>query len=435
MEGLRYETQIQDKKIQGILGRLKKDAKEKLKRKSKDAFFKEVFYETQNEINIVYENFKFKDVSRKIISGFSIREAKPGPDSFYAESKLIFPNYDIEIPTEKIIKLIKKKSEIFKDCKSFKLTFKGTRRLKFVENTLGNSAFDDSVKLYLVVQVVYEKNGKIGTARESISGEKLDDFEKLDEIFDEIVKRAKRQTEEGKSVSGKMPVVILSSAGGVFVHECIGHAVEADHIAKNLSVFKGKLGEKIGSDIVNIVDDPTYPHQRGTHRVDDEGTPAKRNVIVENGILKNYIVDLKYSFILGIPPTSSGKRESYEVPPIPRMTNTIILPGESPPDQIIRECWKGILIKKLDGGEVDTATGDFVFGIEEGYEIEMGKIGEMIKKGVIMGKADESLKRIVKLGNDLGFSPGTCGKDGQWVPVSDAQPTALFEELLVGTPE
>ncbi len=433
MEGLGYETH--DKKLERILGSLKKDAKEKIRYKSKESFFKEVFYETQNEINIVYENFKFKDVSRKIIGGFSIREVKRGPDSFYSESKIIFPSYDIEIPINRITNLIKKKSEIFKDCKSFKIAFKGTRRLKFVENTLGNSAFDDSIKLYVVVQAVYEKNGKIGTARESISGEKLEDFEKLDEIFDEIVKRAKRQTEEGKRVSGKMPVVILSSAGGVFVHECIGHAVEADHIAKNLSVFKDKLGEKIGSDIVNIVDDPTFPNQRGTHKVDDEGTPALRNVIVENGILKNYIVDLKFSFILGLKPTSSGKRESYEVPPIPRMTNTIILPGESSPDDVIKECWKGILIKKLDGGEVDTATGDFVFGIEEGYEIEMGKVGEMIKKGVIMGKADESLKRIVKLANDLGFSPGTCGKDGQWVPVSDAQPTTLFEELLVGTPE
>lgn len=419
-----------------ILNRLEKKANSFISEKDKDSFFSEAFFETQNILQVVIENLEVRSAERKIISGFSIREAKMGSDKLSSKSQIIFPENlsRLELSESEVVKFLKKKSEILKDSTNFRVVFRGVRRLKFVKNSLGKSAFEDSTKLYIVVKVIFQKDGKIATARESIAGENLKDYENIEEIFNEVLVRAKKQLEGGVKVSGRVPVVIMSSAGGVFVHECIGHALEADHIFKGLSVFKDKLGQKIGSDIVTIVDDPTWAHQRGTHKFDDEGTPAIRNVLVENGYLKNYIIDLKHSFILNMPPTSSGKRESYQYPPIPRMTNTIILPVNGvKPEEVIRECWNGILIKKLDGGEVDTATGDFVFGIEEGYKIENGKIGDMIYKGVLMGKAQESLKRIVKLAEDIGFSPGTCGKDGQWVPVSDAQPTALFEELIIGT--
>ena len=425
-----------EQNLEDILKQLEKRTNSFLSEKDKDSLFREAFFETQNILQVVIENLEVKSAERKITSGFSLREAKMGSDKLSSNSKLIFPENlsRLELSETEVVRFLKQKSEVLKDATSFRVAFRGVRRLKFVKNSLGNSAFEDSTKLYIVVSVIFRKDGKIATARESISGEDLKDYENIEEVFNEVLGRAKKQLEGGVKVSGRVPVVIMSSAGGVFVHECIGHALEADHIFRGLSVFKDKLGQKIGSDIVTIVDDPTWPHQRGTHKFDDEGTPAARNVLVENGYLKNYIVDLKHSFILNMPPTSSGKRESYQYPPIPRMTNTIILPVKGvKPEEVIRECWNGILIKKLDGGEVDTATGDFVFGIEEGYKIENGKIGEMIYKGVLMGKAQESLKRIVKLAEDIGFSPGTCGKDGQWVPVSDAQPTALFEELIIGT--
>lgn len=411
---------------------LRKEADEILSSKERDSFFKEVFFETKEELYLVYENFRFTEVSRKIKSGFSVREVKPGADRFSAKSRFLFPA-NLELSERSVMRLLRKSAGTLKDAKSFRIFFHAERRVKFIRNSLGVEAFDDSVKLYLGYRITVEKNGEIGTARETMSGEKISDFQDLEEFFLKGAKRAEKFTKGAVKISGKMPVVLMSSAGGVFVHECIGHAVEADHIAKGLSVFQNKLGEKVGSEIVNIVDDPTYPGQRGTHTIDDEGVKAtRRNEIVKDGVLVGFISDMKYSFLLGIPPTSSGKRESYEFPAIPRMTNTIMLPGKDNPRDIIKSAWKGILIKKLDGGEVNTATGDFVFGIEEGYVIEQGKVGSPIKKGVLMGKADESLMRIVMLGKDLGFSPGTCGKEGQWVPVSDAQPTTLFEELIVG---
>jgi len=192
------------------------------------------------------------------------------------------------------------------------------------------------------------------------------------------------------------------------------------------------LGEEIASELISVVDDATIPHMRGTFAFDDEGTPSERTVLVENGILKNYLFDRFHGLKYERPSTGNGRRESYRYRPIPRMSNTIILPGKDKPENIISSVDDGIYVVKMGGGQVDTVRGDFVFEIQEGYTIEKGNIGPMVKNATIMGNGPKILREIDMVGNDLGFGIGTCGKDGQGVPVSDAQPTLRIPEIIIG---
>ncbi len=225
---------------------------------------------------------------------------------------------------------------------------------------------------------------------------------------------------------GRMPVVLSSEAGGTMVHEAIGHGLEADLARQGLSVYKDRLGTAVGSPLVTIVDDGAVPGRRGSFGVDDEGTPPGRTVLVEKGVLKGFLHDRLSAMRDGVPPTGNGRRESYRHRPIPRMSNTLILPGSAPPEEILRPVARGLLVVKMGGGQVNTVTGDFMFEVAEGYRIENGARGERVRGATITGNGPEALSMIEAVGTDLGFGLGTCGKDGQGVPVGDAQPTLRF---------
>jgi TldD protein len=241
--------------------------------------------------------------------------------------------------------------------------------------------------------------------------------------------RAVRALHASRLPGGRMPVVLSSEAGGTMVHEAIGHGLEADLALRGLSVYQDRLGERIGSSAVSIVDDATLPGRRGSFGIDDEGTPGQRTLLVEHGVLKGFLHDRLSSLRDGAAATGNGRRESYRHKPIPRMTNTVILPGATPPAEVLSGVDRGLLVVKMGGGQVNTVTGDFMFEVAEGYRIEGGRRGEPVRGATITGNGPEVLSMIDRVGSDLGFGLGTCGKDGQGVPVGDAQPT-----LSIGPP-
>lgn len=229
-----------------------------------------------------------------------------------------------------------------------------------------------------------------------------------------------------------MPVVISAAAGGTMIHEAVGHGLEADLVQQGLSVYSNKKGQQIASELVTVIDDSTLPNRRGSFRFDDEGRPSQRTVLVEKGILKGFMYDRFTAMKDKCASTANGRRESYESRPIPRMTNTFIAPGGSDPQEIIRSVDRGFFVKKMGGGQVNTVTGEFVFEVSEGYIVEKGQISEPVRGATLIGNGPEVLRSIDMVGNDLGFSIGTCGKDAQGVPVSDAMPTVRIPDIVVG---
>lgn len=229
-----------------------------------------------------------------------------------------------------------------------------------------------------------------------------------------------------------MPVVVSSEAGGTMIHEAIGHGLEADLAQQGLSVYSKKVGLQIASPLVTIIDDSTLPNKRGSFRFDDEGVESQRSVLVEKGILKGYMHSRLTAKKEGIQSTGNGRRQSYKYRPIPRMTNTFIEPGDGKPGDIVKSVDKGFYVRKMGGGQVNTVTGEFVFEVSEGYLIENGKVGEPVRGATLIGNGPEVLNSIDMVGSDLGFAIGTCGKDAQGVPVSDAMPTVRIPEMVVG---
>lgn len=299
----------------------------------------------------------------------------------------------------------------------------------------GVIAEDERIHTLAWIQVVAEEGDVLQTGYEPVGG--FIGFELFEEVsFEEIAlktaKRAVAMLTARKAPGGRMPVVISGEAGGTMIHEAIGHGLEADLAREGLSVYSNKIGELVASPLITVIDDPTLPNKRGSFRFDDEGAPSRRTVLVEKGVLKGYIYDRLTAIKDRTVSTGNGRRQSYRHRPIPRMTNTFIAPGESNPQEIISSVDKGLFIKKMGGGQVNTATGEFVFDVSEGYTIEGGKIAEPLRGATLIGNGPEVLKSIDMVGNDPGFSLGTCGKDMQAVPISDAMPTVRIPEIVVG---
>ncbi|MFN3739521.1 MAG: TldD/PmbA family protein [Thermodesulfovibrionales bacterium] len=302
-------------------------------------------------------------------------------------------------------------------------------------NSSGRIAEDKRTYITFVIHIIASQDGELQASHESIGG--LTGFEifEREDPFAAAEKAAKRvlmMLRARKAPAGRMPVVISSEAGGTMIHEAIGHGLEADLSQNGLSVFSGKKGQKVASELITVIDDATLEGKRGSFRFDDEGTVSQKTLLVEKGVLKNFMYDIVTSMKDGVAPTGNGRRESYRHKPIPRMTNTLIAPGKDSPQEIIRTVERGLFVKKMGGGQVNTVTGDFVFEVQEGYLIEKGKISEPLRGATLTGNGPEVLKSIDMVGNDLGFSIGTCGKDSQGVPVSDAMPTVRIPELVVG---
>ncbi|RQW89291.1 MAG: TldD/PmbA family protein [Geobacter sp.] len=304
-----------------------------------------------------------------------------------------------------------------------------------IANSLGDFIETGRTGTVFLTQVVASQGEVIQTGYEPIGGFRgfeLFDATSPEEVARTAAGRALMMLSARKAPAGTMPVVISSEAGGTMVHEAIGHGLEADLAQAGMSVYTGKLGTQVASPLITVIDDATIPHARGSYSHDDEGVAGQKTVLVENGILKCYLYDRLSAMKDGCASTGNGRRESYHAKPIVRMTNTLIAPGESSPEGIVKEVSQGLFVKKMGGGQVNTVTGDFVFEVSEGYLIQNGTIGEPVRGATLTGNGPDVLKKVTKIGNDLGFGIGTCGKDGQGAPVSDAQPTLLISEITVG---
>ena len=250
----------------------------------------------------------------------------------------------------------------------------------------------------------------------------------------EAVRQAAVQLEAKPAPAGTMPVVLGSGWPGILLHEAVGHGLEGDFNRKGVSAFSGKIGQKVASELCTIVDDGTIANRRGSLAVDDEGTPAQNTVLIENGILRGYMQDKLNARLMGVTATGNGRRESFAHVPMPRMTNTYMLAGRHDPEEIIASVDKGIYAPNFGGGQVDITSGKFVFSASEAYLIENGKVTAPLKGAMLIGDGPEALHKVSMVGNDLELDTGvgTCGKEGQSVPVGVGQPTLKIDELTVG---
>jgi TldD protein len=250
----------------------------------------------------------------------------------------------------------------------------------------------------------------------------------------EAVRQALVNLEAVAAPAGSMPVVLGPGWPGILLHEAIGHGLEGDFNRKGTSAFSGLVGQQVASPLCTVVDDGTISGRRGSLNVDDEGIPAQNTVLIENGILKGYMQDRMNAGLMGVSSTGNGRRESYAHLPMPRMTNTYMLAGEHDPQEIIAAVDKGIYAVNFGGGQVDITSGKFVFSASEAYMIENGKVTRPVKGATLIGNGPEVLKHVSMLGNDLQLDSGvgTCGKEGQSVPVGVGQPTMLVDKLTVG---
>jgi TldD protein len=311
-----------------------------------------------------------------------------------------------------------------------------SRRQILVANSEGVLASDDQVRTRFSVSCVANGDTGLQTGRESVGatvGFEMFDQVVVEELARAAATRALTKLAARPAPSGSLPVVIKQGSGGVLFHEACGHGLEADHIAKDVSVFTGRVGQLVASPLVTLVDDGTMGPEWGALAVDDEGHPAGRNVLIENGILTDYMWDWLRARKQGRPSSGNGRRESYQHLPMVRMTNTYVIAGSDDPDEIVRQTPNGVYVAQLGGGQVNTATGDFVFGMTEAYLIEDGRITEPLRDANLIGNGPEVLRNIDAVGTDFAMgSPGMCGKQGQGVPVGDGQPTLRVSALTVG---
>ncbi|HVE14148.1 MAG TPA: TldD/PmbA family protein [Elusimicrobiota bacterium] len=316
------------------------------------------------------------------------------------------------------------------------ITYAERRKSYAVLNSDGEQRAHARSTVIFVVSVTAAKDGVLQTGTEVLGS--LKGFE-LSGALDPVraAGAAARLAVEKLSApvarAGEMPVVLAASAGGTFVHEAIGHSLEADHVQEGSSPhYVGKLGKVVAPEFLSIVDDPTLPFARGSYPFDDEGCPARPTPLVQNGVLVDYLYDRVTARRGKAEPNAHGRRESFRHRPIPRMSNLYIAPGKDDPADILRSLDRGLLVTRMGGGQVNTATGEFVFGVDEGFWVEGGKIRHRVRDANMLGVGPEVLASIDRLGWDIGWGIGTCGKDGQGVPVSDGQPTLRIPKLLIG---
>lgn len=287
--------------------------------------------------------------------------------------------------------------------------------------------------LVFIVHVTGRLGNMLQTGHESVGGQvgmEIFDEDLVNRVANVSTSRALMMLRAREAPSGRMPVVLESEAGGTMIHEAVGHGLEADIVGEKMSVYAGCLGKKIAGEAVSVIDDPTMPNKRGSYPFDDEGIKSRPNFLIKQGSLQGFMYDRLSALKQGAETTGNGRRESYRYKPIPRMSNTYIAPSVWNPEEILKSTPFGLLVRKMGGGEVNTVNGDFVFEVAEGYLIENGSHGDPVRGATLVGNGPKVLMNIDMVGNDLGFSIGTCGKDGQGAPVSDAQPT-----VRIGTPD
>ena len=313
-----------------------------------------------------------------------------------------------------------------------------THEVVLVVRSDGAIAGDVRPLVRLSVTVIVESNGRREQGSSGGGGRfTYDYFSRADQAFSyarEAVRQALVNLDAVEAPAGTMPVVLGPGWPGILLHEAIGHGLEGDFNRKGTSAFAGKLGQRVASEQCTVVDDGTIPDRRGSLNVDDEGTTTQKTVLIENGILKGYMQDTLNARLMGVAPTGNGRRESYAHLPMPRMTNTYMLAGKYDPGEIIASVERGLYAVNFGGGQVDITSGKFVFSASEAYLIENGKITRPVKGATLIGNGPDVLTRVSMVGNDLQLDPGvgTCGKEGQSVPVGVGQPTLKIDGLTVG---
>ena len=308
------------------------------------------------------------------------------------------------------------------------------RREVQVANSDGLLSGDDRTRIRLGSQVVARDGDRVEAGSESLAGHA--GFELFDgdpaRVADEAARRALTMLGARPAPAGRMAVVVGNGFGGVLFHEATGHGLESDAVQKHASVYVGRLGERLAGTLLTAYDDGTMPGEWGTDAIDDEGTPCQATRVIDEGELCFYLYDLTRARKDDKPSTGNGRRQSFRHLPIPRMTNTYIAPGDATRDEIIGDVKQGLYAVSFAGGQVDPATGDFVFGVSEGYLIENGKVTAPVRGATLIGNCLDVLKRIDAVADDLDMKSGFCGKDGQTVPVGTGQPTVRIAEITVG---
>jgi TldD protein len=318
------------------------------------------------------------------------------------------------------------------------VSLSGSHETIMVANQDGALAADVRPLVRMNVTVIVEENGR--REQGSMGGGGRSDYSffinqnKALEFGKEAVRLALVNLEADEAPAGNMTVVLGPGWPGILLHEAIGHGLEGDFNRKGTSAFSGRVGERVASDLCTVVDDGTLQGRRGSLTIDDEGTPTEQTVLIEKGILKGYMQDKLNARLMGVNSTGNGRRESYASLPMPRMTNTYMLAGKHNPEEIIKSVKKGLYAKNFAGGQVDITSGKFVFSASEAYLIENGKITRTIKGATLIGNGPDVLTKVSMVGTDLELDSGvgTCGKEGQSVPVGVGQPTLKIDGLTVG---
>nr|MBA2599770.1 TldD/PmbA family protein [Actinomycetota bacterium] len=318
------------------------------------------------------------------------------------------------------------------------VSYADVRQKVLIASSDGRLAEDDRTRVRFAVQVVAARNGEIATGFEApghSGGFELLQRYDVEDLGRSAASKALRMLDARPSPAGEFPVVLAPGTGGVLIHEACGHGLEADTLVKEASAYAKRHGERFGSEAVTIVDDATETGLWGSFGVDDEGTPAQSTVLFEKGVLVGHMSDVLSAEKIGHPPTGNGRRQSYAHLPIVRMTNTNLLPGDDDPEEIIRSVERGVYAATFAGGEVNPATGNFVFGMSEAYMIENGAIAYPIKGAQLIGNGPRVLGVIDAIGSDFGRKEGVCGKDGQHAPVTNGMSTVLLGKMTVGGTE
>lgn len=343
-----------------------------------------------------------------------------------------------EVPAERKAALLRELDERARakgaEIAQLTASYAEARREVALANSDGLFTGDDRTRVRIGAQAVARRDGTVETGAETLGGHR--GFELLEDdpgqIAEQAAAKALTLLDAVPAPSGSMPVVVGGGFGGVLFHEMTGHGLEADHIEKNASVYTGKLGERVAEPLLNAYDDGRLPGEWGSDAIDDEGRPTQKTQVIEDGRLVSYLYDRLTAERAGVESTGNGRRESFRHLPIPRMTNTYIAPGDATPEGMIADVSQGFYAVSFGGGQVDPATGDFVFGVSEGYLIEGGRVTRPCRGATLIGNCLDALAAIDAVGSDFFMKSGICGKGGQKAPVGTGQGHVRLRALTVG---
>ena len=346
-----------------------------------------------------------------------------------------------EVPAERKAELLRELDEQARakgsEVAQFTASYAEARREVAIANSDGLFTGDDRTRTRIGAQAVARRDSTVETGAETLGAHR--GFELLEDdpgqIAEQAAAKALTLLDATAAPSGTMPVVVGGGFGGVLFHEMTGHGLEADHIQKGASVYVGKLGNRVAEPLLNAYDDGRLPGEWGSDAIDDEGQPTQKTQVIEGGILTSYLYDRLTAEREGVPSTGNGRRESFRHLPIPRMTNTYIAPGDATPEAMIAEVERGFYAVSFGGGQVDPATGDFVFGVSEGYLIEGGKVTRPCRGATLIGNCLDALSAIDAVGDDFFMKTGICGKGGQKAPVGTGQGHVRVRAMTVGGTE